>query len=245
LSVLVTRPQAQAENLAAYIVEYGGNPLIFSTLGIESVEPPEGWDAILADLQQSDIVVFISGNAVREVMPYWQTLRASTRVAAIGKATAALLDANGVTADWLPMGDFRSEGLLALPAFADLAGKKVTLFAGEGGRDYLETQLIERGAIVKKIAVYRRFRPDTDPDILQLFLERDDRKIIIVTSATSLENLIEMAKPVGEIKMLTLLVISERLRKIALTLGFTDVVVAHEASSEALITDLKNWYRCI
>ncbi len=242
LNVLVTRPQAQSENLAAYIVEQGGNPLIFPTLGIESVVPAAGWETVMTALQTTDIVVFISANAVREVMPHWQNIRQGLSVAAIGRATAAELAEHNVIADAIPMSDYRSEGLLALPAFANLKGKKVTIFAGVGGREYLETVLTERGAHTEKIAVYQRYQPQTDPDILLLFLERTGPKIIIATSVESLENLIVMAKPVGEINDINLLVISERMRDFAIKAEFTHVVVAHQASSDSLVADLKSWY---
>lgn len=243
LSVLVTRPQAQSENLAAYIIEQGGNPLIFPTLGIQAVAPTGGWQLAMATLASTDVVVFVSANAVREVMPHWPAhLPPTLKIAAIGRATAAALSEQGVQADAMPMSDYRSEGLLALSAFANLHGKKVIIFAGAGGRDYLESVLTERGAYVQKITVYRRYQPATDPDILLLFLERADPKIIISTSVESLENLLAMAKPVGDIKNMHLLVISERMKAFALQAGFTQVIVANQASCESLLADLKNWY---
>jgi hypothetical protein len=51
-----------------------------------------------------------------------------------------------------------------------------------------------------------------------------------------------MAKPIGEIKDINLLVISERMRDFAIKAGFAHVVVAQQASSDCLVADLKKWY---
>lgn len=244
LSVLITRPRDQAESVAAYIVEKGGSPLIFPTLDIVPIEPDGGWDRVCAALQQADIAVFTSANAVRQVMSQSLALEGHCQFAAIGVATQTALADYGVVCDWLPMRDYRSEGLLELPVFQAVQGSKILLFAGEGGREYLEDVLTERGALVEKIAVYRRVCPQNDTAPLEQFFARNDPKIIVSTSVESLTNLLMLSKGLGDLREFPLLVISERMATIAKELGFKTLLLAENASNEALVHTLVGW-RCL
>jgi uroporphyrinogen-III synthase len=149
LSVLITRPQEQSEASATVIVEQGGNPIIFPTLEIVPVEPLGGWALLMERLKTADIAVFTSANAVRQLFSQGGGITGRCQVAAIGTATQMALAEFGVSCDWLPMTDYRSEGLLELPVFQAVAQKKILLFAGEGGREYLQDILTGRGAIVE------------------------------------------------------------------------------------------------
>ena len=55
-----------------------------------------------------------------------------------------------------------SEGLLALPELANVAGNRIVIFRGAGGRELLHSMLAARGARVEQIECYRRARPVTD-----------------------------------------------------------------------------------
>jgi uroporphyrinogen-III synthase len=52
-----------------------------------------------------------------------------------------------------------SEGLLALPELLDVAGKRIVIFRGDGGRELLRTALEARGAHVVQVECYRRAKP--------------------------------------------------------------------------------------
>ena len=238
LSVLITRPRDQAESAAAYIVEQGGSPLIFPTLEIQPIEPAGGWAQMLESFKNADIAVFTSANAVRHVMSQGFDIERRGAIAAIGTATHAALAEYRITCDWLPMKDYRSEGLLDLPIFQDIVGKKIILFAGEGGREYLQEVLAERGAAVEKIAVYRRVCPDTDTVALEQFFARKGAKVVLTTSVESLTNLQTLSAGVGDLHELPLLVISERMAAVAKERGFKKIMVAENASSEAIVNAL-------
>lgn len=238
LSVLVTRPREQSETLAAYIAERGGSPLIFPTLEIVPVEPVGGWQLLFEQLKNADIAIFTSANAVREVLSQHPKLDSHCEIAAIGVATQMALADYGVKCDWLPMRDYRSEGLLELPIFQNVRDKKILLFAGEGGREYLQDVLSDRGASIEKIAVYRRECPDCDRLPLEQFFARSKQKIIMSTSIESLHNLLKLSQGLGEPREVPLLVISQRMAEAAKELGFKAIITAENASNEAIVAAL-------
>jgi uroporphyrinogen-III synthase len=62
-----------------------------------------------------------------------------------------------------PAGQADSEALLALPEMAQLAGARVLILRGAGGRELLGETLAARGAQVEVAEVYRRVRPAALP----------------------------------------------------------------------------------
>ncbi len=241
LSVLITRPRDQAESVAAYIVEKGGSPLIFPTLEILPMEPTMGWPAFVESLNNADIAVFTSANAVRQVISQFPDLHSTCQIAAIGVATQMALSEYGVVCNWLPMRDYRSEGLLELPVFQAIKNKKIIILAGEGGRDYLQDVLTERGANVQKIATYRRVCPQQGTAPLEQFLARNNLKIMVSTSLEGLTNLLALSAGLGDLLELPLLVISDRMVAGAKEMGFKAVIRAENAGNEALVRALVGW----
>lgn len=235
LTVLVTRPKEQAKKLAEKIAEAGGRPVIFPTLEIVSVEPDGGWETVQSKLNASDIVVFTSANAVREIVFHQIKIPKECGIAAIGTATQQALIEAGVISHWIPMSDFRSEGLLELPVFQEIKNKKIIIMSGEGGREYLQDILKERGAYVEKIAVYKRVCPISDVSPLKEFIERSGSRIIVSTSVESLDNFLVLSAGAGKPFDISLLVVSHRMREVALAKGFQYVLVASNASDEAIL----------
>jgi uroporphyrinogen-III synthase len=235
LTVLMTRPQAQSEKAAMAIIEQGGNPIIFPTLEIVPAEPKGGWSSLVQKLKSIDIAVFTSANAVQQLMAQKLPIETHCTFAAIGAATQSALRESGISCDWIPMKDYRSEGLLELPVFQDVRAKKIILFACEGGREYLQDVLEQRGAQVEKVAVYNRECPKVDPAVLKQFFAQTEPKIVVSTSVQSLKNLLELSSEIGHVKELSLLVISQRMKDAAHVEGFQKIFMAENASNEAIV----------
>ena len=116
-TVVVTRAAEQAGAFTALLEGDGARVIEAPTIVIE---PPENWgplDAALADLRLFTWVVFTSVNGVgmvdrrlRAAGRAWSTF-GDVRVAAIGPATAAALDAQDVRAEIVPP-EYRAEGLV-------------------------------------------------------------------------------------------------------------------------------------
>jgi uroporphyrinogen-III synthase len=164
LGILVTRPAGQSEGLMRRLADLGAQPLAFPALAILPPADPAALHAVLARLAEYHLALFISPNAVERglaVLPAWP---AGLAVAAVGKGTATRLHEAGFAQVLVPAEGADSEHLLALPELADMAGKKVVIFRGEGGRELLAETLTARGAQVDYAQCYRRGPPqDADP----------------------------------------------------------------------------------
>ena len=81
--------------------------------------------------------------------------------AAIGQGTVRALAAHGVHGCIAPEQRFDSEALLALPELQAerVAGQRVLILRGDGGRELLAETLSARGALVDLVSCYRRLPP--------------------------------------------------------------------------------------
>ncbi len=167
-TVLVTRPEPQADELVAAIEAVGGTAWRFPVMTIVPRDR-NAFAADLADIGSTDIVIFVSANAVRHGLAAIGATSGAMRervpqVAAIGPATADALRTAGIEPDIRPDGGFRSEHLLMHDAFNDVTGQRVTIVRGEHGRELLAETLRHRGAEVHHLCAYaagpRTARPD-------------------------------------------------------------------------------------
>jgi uroporphyrinogen-III synthase len=242
---VVTRPAGQAETLIGLLVGEGAEVLHFPTIEVRPLYADTA--PALRRLAAYDVVIFVSRNAVREAASQiapdgsWPS---GPQLAAVGRATAAALSRSGRPADLVPERDYSSEGLLELPQLQQVEGKRILIVRGEGGRELLAETLDARGAQVEYAEVYRRSRPDLDPEPLRRRLADRELDLIIVTSREGLENLFAMMdKPFDEaVRSVPLAVISQAVARAARDLGMTgDLMVAPEASDRGLLRAIQAW----
>jgi uroporphyrinogen-III synthase len=86
----------------------------------------------------------------------------SLKIATVGQGSAKALRELGIANVIAPTERFDSEGLLALPELQNIAGWRVMIFRGDGGRELLGDTLKARGATVEYAACYRRSKPQWD-----------------------------------------------------------------------------------
>jgi len=249
VGVLVTRPAQQADSLCELIRQQGGNAIRFPVLEIRPPADPHNLMQRIDRLEEFDLAVFISVNAVDRTLE--QVLRKrdwpkSVRIAVIGKRSAEELKRFGLAADLFPQHKFNSEALLALPDMQEVRDQRIVIFRGSGGRDVLADTLRKRGARVEYVEAYRRVRPRFDSTELLQRWRQGLVNIVSVHSAESLRNLVEMLGKAGE-SLLTgtpLLVVSERMLALAEELGFEyPPVVADNATDQAVLDALLAWKR--
>lgn len=211
LGVVLTRPQAPADALAAPLEREGARVFLFPALAIEDLPLTAALERLLAELARFELAVFVSANAVekalamvRRIAPWPPRLP----VAAIGEATAEALRNAGFTAVISPHERHDSEALLALPQLQreQIAGKNVIVFRGEGGREHLKESLEARGARVEYAECYRRVRPKGDPRALLEALARGEVQAVSALSAETLENFVAMIDNDKALAAVTLLV---------------------------------------
>ena len=156
--IVVTRPKDQAQALVGLIRQAGGEPLEVPALEIRDLADLAPFYSVFERLDSFDMAIFVSRNAVRKAFALigarpWP---ARLRVATVGNGSREELELHGITGVIAPGGRADSEALLALQEFAAVAGKRIAIFRGEGGRTLLGDTLTARGALVEQAACYRR-----------------------------------------------------------------------------------------
>lgn len=147
--VLVTRPRGQAEDLIALLCERGAVPVVLPLIRIEPMVDASRIDAALEALSMYDWVVFTSANGVERFFDHLAGRAFLPKAAAVGPATAAALEAHGVTPAFIPpehTGAALARGLLEnedgalasrrilLPCAADHGDEAASILRGAGGR---------------------------------------------------------------------------------------------------------------
>ena len=242
LNIVVTRPREQAAGLAQRIEQLGGRALLLPLLEIEAVSDDRALREQLSRLNQADLAIFISPNAVQYGMA---AIRASgglpppsLKFAAVGQGSAKTLRELGVDPVIAPTVRFDSEGLLALPELQNVAGRRVMIFRGDGGRELLGDTLKVRGATVEYVTCYLRSKPALDGSTL-LVASPD---AITVTSSEALSHLREAldAAQRKAVCAIPLLVPHERIGEAARQQGWQHVVVTG-SGDDGLLSGLIAW----
>ena len=244
--IMITRPAHQAGHLAEEINTAGGNSFLFPTLDINAVKLSQQDQQKIQQINQFDIVIFISPNAVEYGLSQILTctdLSDSVALATIGQASAkALYGKLGKQPDIVPVENFNSEGLLATQAMQNVSNKRILIIRGNGGREHLKQTLQQRGAFVEYLNIYQRVKPASNSTDLVQYLQNNQIAAIVITSAEILKNLVEMTpeKVISQLYQVPLLLINKRLVDIAKDAGFKNkLLVATEADDNAIIDSLK------
>ncbi len=156
---------------------------------------------------------------------------------AVGPATASDWQLPQVTPIHLPE-QHSSEGLLALPSLqaSAVAGRRILLLRGNGGRELLPETLVERGARLEILEAYRRVYPPLDGAVLVSQWQQLRVNSVIISSGELLQRLCELA-PLNQhhwLFSLRVIVTSSRIARLARDAGFKELQIASDASAKAL-----------
>lgn len=253
LRVLVTRPRHQSDGLVSLIEARGGVAIRFPVIEIVPARDPEAIRSAreaLTALGDDGVAIFVSPNAVEHGLALaGGPANFRGRIVAVGESTAAALEAAGFRSVLRPSEGASSEALLALPELAAkaLAGCRIVIVRGEGGRPLLGDTLSRRGARVAYAQVYRRERPPGGASEVAEVAELGAAggiDAVVVTSVEGFDNLFDL---IGEARGSWLreagyVVVSQRLAEHARSLGISQApLVAAGADDDALLEALARW----
>jgi uroporphyrinogen-III synthase len=241
LNIVITRPREQAADLAKHIEQLGGRPVLFPLLEIEAVADDHLLREQISRLGQANLAIFISPNAVRYGMAAILAsgeLPPALKIATVGQSSAKALHELGVANVIAPAERFDSEGLLALAELQNVAGKRVMIFRGDGGRELLGDTLKARSAAVEYITCYLRSKPAQDAAILLDPLQ----DALSVTSSEALRYLWDMLEEAGRARLaaVPLFVPHARIAELAKQQGWQQVIVT-ASGDDGLIASLVAW----
>ncbi|NOX62470.1 MAG: uroporphyrinogen-III synthase [Chloroflexi bacterium] len=200
--VVITRSAEQAVETKALLEALGAEAILFPAITFIALDSPE-LKRVRPHLADYDWVIFSSANAVRffaENLGQGQVSRRTNgpKVAAVGAATAQLLEARGVRVDFIP-DKFTGEALAR--GLGDVRGRRVLLPRSRKGRPEIIEILRRRGAQVDDIPLYDAAPPSPDPAALARLASGFDA--IIFASPSAVHHFLDITKPEPLIQKIT------------------------------------------
>ena len=247
LSVLLTRPEHQTEELRQLIQKAGGNPVPFAVTKIIPTDGNHLLEPLFRDkISKTDLAIFVSPNAVtfgiKLLEKHALALPSDCKILAVGPGTAKLIEHNRLNVHDYPKAHFNSEALLTLPSLDQIEGKHVLMVRGLGGREKIARELLIRKAIVCHLPCYERLpSKDLDTSVLDTFC-RAEKPAIVFTSVSAVDHflLLNSAKNLMSTPSLFVVVSSNRIAAHCASLGFKgQVIVAENAGAHATLAALE------
>lgn len=248
--VLVTRPAGQQAPLLDRLQEAGAIPVCLPMLQIEPVPvqgdtaPAQALRESLQHLERFSRIIFVSTNAVQHALAALRQLGVvwppALKAHAIGTATADALAAAGIVSRAPAAGAaMDSESLLALPELQAVAGERILIVRGVGGREHLAGVLAARGATVGYAEAYRRRCPQYGPAELAVLAPLPDA--VLAASGETLQNLAGYLRRVSQQRWqdVPVVVPGARVAAVAREEGFRRVITASRAADAAMLEALQ------
>ena len=238
--VLLTRPLSQVGNLQSLLEDSDLDYVLFPVLEINKINTA-------VPSQTYDVIIFISVNAVIYSEEYFSQLFVEPyKIFAVGPITAKKLTDKGVKVDAYPLENASSQELLAMPECSELTDKKVLIVRGKGGSETLKNSLKAMNQ-VDYFEVYRRVACTVSRlhvESIERFMQIPDG-IVTANSVESLFNIVKLVKEIRsyhkeQLKSRTLVVLSERIKVQAQSIGFNNVHVARTPSDKGTIIEILN-----
>ncbi|HSD17398.1 MAG TPA: uroporphyrinogen-III synthase [Thermomonas sp.] len=237
-TVVSLRPRDQHAGLRAAAARAGARLLALSPLAVETRTDAASRHA-LREALAADLALFTSPNAVRAAAALQRLANARGRpLLAVGDGTRRALQRLGV--DAMSPTRMDSEGLLAMPALRDIAGRRVGLVTAPGGRNRLVPSLRARGAEVRRADVY-----DRTPLViaaarwraLAAVLGTPEHVVLALSSTEALDAMLRqrpahLAQPLRPIAVSAA---SDRLAQAARDAGFRRIAIAADARPATLL----------
>jgi uroporphyrinogen-III synthase len=242
IGVIVTRPQRQAAVFAGKIAALGGVPIIWPAIVILPPLDCERLAHAHAALDDYDIAIFVSANAVEFGAPPGGRWPARIATYAPGPGTAEALASAGIAGARIPAKSWDSEGLLELPDLQDVTGKRIVIFRGEGGREFLGNSLRARGGAVDHVPCYRRAAPESGADGLIEAMHEGRANALTLTAAEGFDNLLAALGPAGraELQKVPIFAAHPRIAERVRERGLTAVETA--GGDAGLLAGLLEWF---
>ncbi len=245
--IVVTRRTEQASSFAARLNELGADVLEVPT--IKLTQPTER-DAIidcLLELNSYDWLVFTSANGVTAFFDLffkrYKDLRdlGGARIAAVGPKTAEALRALHLQVDLQPEEYVGSKIVGAFKKFQDIENVKMCLLRAEVANSDLPDALMEEGAIVDDIAIYKTVAETEDRTGAAARLVAEGADWVTFTSSSTVEhfharfNLPELVKKFPQLKLAS---IGPETTKAIAALGLKPALEAKEHTTDGLIAGI-------
>lgn len=200
--IAVTRPAAQAEELAQPLRELGAQVVITPLIRIVPTVDNHALRKALQELESFDWIIFTSANGVDVFVNAMRVggrelsaLRGS--IACVGPATAAAARGHGLETDVMPE-TFVGEAIAdALSAREDLTGRRVLIARAGGARQELPARLADAGAIVSDVELYRSAADPEGARILREHISSHAVDVVTFTAGSAVRHFAQEVRDAG------------------------------------------------
>lgn len=186
--IVCTRAEDQSASLTKKLEQNGAFVINFSVIKTKIYKPPQKLTDILS--KNYDWVIFSSENGVRYFFNLLFNEKADARVlgkskvACIGKETAAKIKDYGVIADFVPSAFTSSVFIDEFLKSFELINKKILRVKGDFQKDYILDSLIEKGFYIDPLQVYSIIKSQPDDKIINNLLNNGADAFLFTSSST-------------------------------------------------------------
>ncbi|MEX1168528.1 MAG: hydroxymethylbilane synthase [Chloroflexota bacterium] len=196
--VLVTRATGQSEALVLALRGAGLEPVEVPAISIEIDPPGSDLDRAAGSLSWFQWVLVTSANGAQAILGAAERVRAelgSPRWGAIGPATSAILDQEGIGVDFVPS---RSHGSAMAAELPIREGDRVLVIRGDLAGSDLAERLRTRGAEVDDVVAYRTLEaPPSSRSLLRQAMAEGAFDAVVFTSGSTIRGLRSLAAAVA------------------------------------------------
>lgn len=196
--ILVGRARHQAGALSDKLRELGATVIEIPFI---EIRPPESWaplDQAIARILDYDWLILTSANGVQMLFARLTKLGKSEadllhlNIAAIGPATAKVIEAHGLPVDVVPEKYVAESVVDALRN--EVKGKRVLLVRAKVARDVIPRELTGIGAQVDVADAYETVLPGTSAAALRVVFRDPEQKphAVVFTSTSTVHNFLEL-----------------------------------------------------
>lgn len=249
------RPDGQGLSLVNRLTEDGAQVQQLPAIEISPLTLSGEQRQKILDFDSYDAIIVISAHAANYLMmqldQYWPQLPIAQRWFAIGNKTANVLSHFDIEAKQ-PISGIDSEALLDHPDFTNIAGQKILIARGVGGRDTLFEVLESRGAQCAYLELYERQCPNYPLETLQASLNDFSPQLYICLSQETLANLqtlanrcrFDMTAPDGTSSP-AILVPGSRVAEFAKSQGFQHIVIPASLSESDQYEAIRHYFQAL
>jgi uroporphyrinogen III methyltransferase/synthase len=202
--VLVPRTRDQAGEMSDRLRTHGAVPVEVPTIAVEPPRTPAQMERAIKGLVTGryEWIVFTSVNAVRAVREKFEEFGldarafAGVKIACVGEATAAAVQAYGINPELVPSGEQSSEGLLEdFPPYDRVLDPidRVLLPRADIATETLAAGLRERGWEIDDVTAYRTVRAAPPPAEIRDAIKSGGFQAVCFTSSSTVRNLVGIA----------------------------------------------------
>lgn len=247
--ILVTRTRHQAGSLSKLLREHGALPVEMPVIRIQPAASTKELDQAIQNLEKYHWILFTSSNGV-EI--FFQRLHAlnldarclkGIRIGAIGPATAKVLEAQGIHADYTPA-EYTGKGIASGLGEQDIAGCRILLPRSAISDRELPQALAQLGAEVHELAIYDAILATEAVSLGKQMLLANEIDVTTFTSPSTVVNLLTLLDGKREIvNRAKVACIGPKTAARAAKAGLRVDIIAQESTIPGLVEAVEGYFQ--